>query len=144
MPDIVWDVARRALAGADLTVATGHGPLAWHVPDANQCKACHLGPDKTMVPIGPKLRNLNVGEQLAAAGVVVAAPAGLAASPDYRDAGLAVEVRARVCLDANCGHCHAPGHPEDTSGLCLNPAESAPLRMGIGKRPVAAVGAFAV
>jgi len=139
----VWDggAARLALAGADLTVETPGGAVAWHVPNVNQCKACHTGPDKAMHPIGPKLRNLNVGDQLAglvAAGVLAARPEGLAASVDYRDDALPVGVRARAYLDANCGHCHAPGHPADTSGLFLTLEEADPLRLGVMKRPVAA------
>lgn len=131
-----------ALAGADLSVEGPHGVVvAYHVPNTNQCKACHIGPDKAIFPIGPKLRNLNVGDQLAvlaAAGVIGAATADGPGTPDYRDATLDVAIRARAYLDANCGHCHAPGHPADTSGLYLNWEEVDPLRLGVGKRPVAA------
>ena len=139
----VWqgDTARLALAGADVVVDTPQGQVAWHVPNANQCKACHSGPDKALHPIGPKLRNLNVGDQLAglvAAGVLAGVPEGVAAGVDYRDASLPVEARARAYLDANCGHCHAPGHPADTSGLYLTLEETDPLRLGVMKRPVAA------
>ena len=133
--------ARLALAGADLQVETPHGMVAYHVPNANQCKECHTGPDKAITPIGPKLRNLNVGGQLAvlaAAGVIARAAADAPATPDYRDAALPVEARARAYLDGNCGHCHAPGHPADTSGLYLTLEETDPLRLGVNKRPVAA------
>lgn len=141
----VWNeagsAARLALAGADLTLESGRGTLVYHVPNANQCKACHSGPDKAMTPIGPKLRNLNMAGQLAAlaaAGVIGPTPPDAAATPDYRDEGLALVPRARAYLDANCGHCHAPGHPADTSGLFLNWEENDPLQLGVGKRPVAA------
>ena len=133
--------AKLALAGADLSLETEHGTIAYHVPNANQCKACHIGPDKAMVPIGPKLRNLNRAAQLAdlvAAGVIGALPQEVPLVPDYRDESLADERRARAYLDINCGHCHAPGLPADTSGLFLNWEEQNPLRLGVNKRPVAA------
>jgi uncharacterized repeat protein (TIGR03806 family) len=133
--------AALALAGADQSVVTDHGTVAYHIPNANQCKACHTGADNALTPIGPKLRNLQVGDQLAvlsAAGVVAPVPPGVAATPDYRDATVALDLRARAYLDGNCGHCHSPGHPADTSGLYLNWEESDPLRLGVNKRPVAA------
>lgn len=133
--------AELKLAGADLSLETEHGQIAYHVPNANQCKACHIGPDKAIKPIGPKVRNLNHGEQLAAlvaAGVMAAAPGDAPAMPDYRDAGLDLTTRARAYLDINCGHCHVPGGPADTSGLYLTWDEVDPARLGIWKRPVAA------
>lgn len=141
----VWNQAgsdaELRLAGADLSLETDHGTLAYHVPNVNQCKACHINADKAFVPIGPKVRNLNVGDQLAvlvAAGLLSEAPDDAPALPDYQDTTQDLTLRARAYLDINCAHCHAPGHPADTSGLFLNWEEDRPEHLGLLKRPVAA------
>ena len=141
----VWNAqgteAELKLAGADIAVQSPKGTVAYHVPNANQCKGCHVNTDKAFTPIGPKVRNLNTGGQLAtlvAAGVLREAPADAPAMPQAFDTAAPVEARARAYLDVNCGHCHAPGLPADTSGLYLHWAESVPAHLGIMKRPVAA------
>lgn len=122
--------------------------VAYHVPNVNQCKGCHVGPDGAFRPIGPKVRNLNLAEdsgnqldRLVAAGIISALPAdrgAMPATPAYSDETVALETRARAYLDANCGHCHAPGRPADTSGLYLNWEEDRDVHRGILKPPVAA------
>ncbi|MCA0871549.1 hypothetical protein LCL97_11985 [Seohaeicola saemankumensis] len=133
--------AELKIAGKTIPMDTPHGPVTYRVPNMNQCKACHVDAAKSFQPIGPKLRNLNLGDQLArlaAHGVIEPAPADTPAVPDYRDTGLPLEIRARAYLDANCAHCHAPGLPADTSGLYLNWEETRPVHLGINKKPVAA------
>ena len=46
--------------------------------------------------------------------------------------------RARAYLDINCGHCHSPTGPANTSGLWLDAAVSDRLKLGFCKQPVAA------
>lgn len=129
------------IAGADLNLETRHGAIAYHVPNFNQCKACHIDSAKSFQPIGPKIRNLNGGDQLARlvkAGVLAQTRSDAPVTPDFRDTNVELDTRARAYLDANCAHCHAPGLPADTSGLYLNWDEARPIHRGINKKPVAA------
>ncbi len=129
------------LAGADLAVDTPHGTISYHVPNVNQCKGCHVDNAGNFSPIGPKIRNLNVADQLqrfVTLGVLAEAPADAPAMPNYMDETVPLPERAAAYLDINCAHCHAPGHPADTSGLYLNWEEDRPVHRGIGKHPTAA------
>lgn len=122
-------------------------PTNYHVPNVNQCKGCHVNAEKEFLPIGPKIRNLNVAEatqnqlnRLADLGVINNLPphAEIPLTSDYTDNSLPIATRARAYLDANCAHCHAPGLPADTSGLYLNWSEDRDIHLGINKPPVAA------
>ena len=57
---------------------------------------------------------------------------------DYRDESQSIEDRTRSYLDINCGHCHNPTGPADTSGMFLTRTTKDPLRLGVCKAPVAA------
>lgn len=123
------------------------------VPNANQCAGCHATDNKIhqIEPIGPKARHLNRDHRyeagvenqlthLAAIGYLGGAPAAAGAprNADWRDVSQSVDRRARAYLDINCGHCHGPRGPANTSGLWLDAGTMESLRLGVCKPPVAA------
>ena len=125
----------------------------YEVPDQNQCGGCH-GNDmrsKALHPLGPKARHLNRDFAYAEgsenqllrwthAGYLAGAPSPASAprDADWRDPSQPLEARARAYLDINCGHCHSPKGPGNTSGLWLDAATTEPLRLGRCKLPIAA------
>lgn len=124
------------------TISPSGDPLTikYSVPNQNQCKTCHQA-GSALSPIGPKARNLNHGGQLedwAARGVLSGLPAGLPGAPAMYDVSLPVEARARAWLDINCAHCHKPDGSASNSGLWLSATETDPVKLGLGKHPVAA------
>ncbi len=147
--------ARRLVAGKKIAVGTiGHdgAPLSfiYTVPNKNQCKGCHEL-NGAITPIGLKARNLNgdliyatgTANQLetwVAGGMLEGAPASgeWPAVPNWLDADVPVETRSRAWLDVNCAHCHRAGGPASNTGLYLTWSEHDPIKLGIGKRPVAA------
>lgn len=159
----VWNEAQTDAAleiagdSAALTLVSADGatePLEYPVPDVNQCAGCHVR-DHTggaLGPLGPTARSLNRWletakgprnqlEEWAAAGFLRGLPSRdvpKAAAAARTDAGESLEARARAYLDVNCGHCHNPRGPADTSGLFLDHATSDPRRLGVCKPPVAA------
>ena len=146
-------VLKRAGARLDVSFIDAAGrtrQVDYAVPNQNQCKECHQL-DKTLVPIGPKARNLNgdfaysrgTENQLAhwsRAGLLAGAPKPAAAPRTARwdDPAQPLAARARAYLDANCAHCHQPRAIAGNSGLYLNLEETRGPAQGIGKRPVAA------
>ena len=121
------------------------------VPNKNQCKGCHYNKGK-LEPIGPKVRNLNkdfvykdgASNQLAkwaSLGYLTGYNAH-AASPklaDYRtETSGTLHERAMAYLDINCGHCHNPNGPANTTGLNLVATADLNMALGLWKAPVAA------
>ncbi|WP_444895201.1 SO2930 family diheme c-type cytochrome [Microbulbifer sp. SSSA005] len=127
--------------------------LSYVVPDANQCAGCHAEKftEKAISPLGPKARHLNkdypygsgVENQLLfwkKAGYLRGLPdlKSLPRNANIYDATVSLEDRARAYLDINCGHCHNPTGPADTSGLMLHHGETDWRKLGLCKPPIAA------
>ena len=141
----VWDAdqqeARPTLGGKRIALTGADGqPLSYAVPNKNQCKECH-GVAGVVTPIGPKTYNLSP-EWLAAfqqAGKLDRVPVVAQRIPlwEGRDQAPAADA-ARGYLDVNCAHCHNPQGAASNSGLYLGWLERDPIKLGLGKRPVAA------
>lgn len=127
--------------------------VEYAIPNKNQCKSCH-NQNKVLLPIGPKVRNLNRTytyadgtsdnqiERWQATGKLAAGgwAAQFAPLADWADpASGTVAERALAYLEVNCGHCHHPEGPAHTTGLYLGTDFlSRPAQLGICKSPVAA------
>ena len=145
--------ADRLIAGTFLPVefraADGSiGSTLYQVPNKNQCKSCHAT-GNTLVPIGPKVANLNreypfaegTANQLDywyAKGILEQPSAQLPQWPDWTDELLSLNDRARAYLDVNCAHCHNGMGSANNSGLDLSYANRDSLSLGFYKAPVAA------
>jgi uncharacterized repeat protein (TIGR03806 family) len=128
-------------------------PFTYVTPNENQCAGCHVVDlkAKQIAPIGPKARHLNrdfayadgIENQIShwsRLGLLTGAP-GAASSPrnaDWRDPGQPLAARARAYLDVNCGHCHNPTGPANTTSLFLEASVPADRNLGMCKPPVAA------
>ena len=122
------------------------------IPNKNQCKGCHWDNEQGLVPIGPRVRNLNrdfgyaEGKQnqlayWAKAGVLTNLPAveTIPRLADWKDSvHYSLDQRSRAYLDVNCAHCHNPSGPAYTSGLHLNLDNQNMESYGYCKSPVAA------
>jgi uncharacterized repeat protein (TIGR03806 family) len=120
------------------------------IPNKNQCKGCHIRGDK-MQPIGPTATQLNrdytytTGKQNQLSywqqhGLLNGLPAlqTIDKFPSMDSPSQSLDARARAYLDVNCGTCHHPQGPANTSGLFLHYDQDASIELGIMKSPVAA------
>lgn len=133
--------ARLALAGGrvDLTTPAGEA-ISYRIPNKNQCKECH-GLNDTVVPIGPKARNLSDAwlSSMVAKGRLDALPEKHGKLPLWEEREEAEpSAAARAYLDVNCAHCHRPAATASNSGLDLRWEQKDGGAIGIMKRPVAA------
>ncbi len=114
--------------------------ISYAVPNKNQCKECHaLSRDVT--PIGPKLRNIDRASlgRLYSAKLLDVKVRSKNPLPIWKKrAQMPLESTARGYLDVNCAHCHNPLGSASNSGLFVTYEETDPIKLGIGKRPVAA------
>ncbi|MBP6732457.1 MAG: hypothetical protein KA149_10385 [Chitinophagales bacterium] len=121
------------------------------IPNKNQCKGCHWNNGTNIVPIGPKVRNLNRDFEYADGkenqlahwaklGILTGLPASdVPALADWADSvHYNTDARARAYLEMNCAHCHNPKGPAYTSGLYLNVDNNNAESVGYCKTPVAA------
>jgi len=138
----------------ELVAADGsHEDFTYVVPNENQCAGCHVVDLRTraIAPIGPKARHLNRDyaypdgthnelSYLAKVGYLEGLPplADVPRNANWRDPGASLEARARAYLDVNCGHCHSPTGPADTTALTFDVDTPLDRHLGLCKPPVAA------
>ncbi|WP_421949700.1 SO2930 family diheme c-type cytochrome [Phaeodactylibacter xiamenensis] len=150
---------------AELNLVGDFKPVSWAdeqglartveyaVPNKNQCKSCH-NQNKKLLPIGPKVRNLNAAltypdgttanqlERWQSAGKLTAGDWAAQFTPlaDWDDPKTGnIADRALAYLEVNCGHCHHPEGPAHTTGLYLGTDfQGYAAQLGICKSPVAA------
>ncbi|WP_205512018.1 hypothetical protein [Longitalea arenae] len=92
--------------------------IAYHIPAARDCASCHNS-GNSLMPVGPKIRNLNRNvvrnnktmnqlQYLQEAGVLHAVnPDRFSKLPDWKNAASSLPERVRAYLDVNCAHCHS-------------------------------------
>ena len=140
-----------ALVRAKLENAGDSEAFAYVVPNTNQCAGCHTldQSHKAMLPIGPHPKHLVRGQpesdQLASwvslgqlSQIDYAAASQLDVHQNWQNPSVSQSERVLAYLDINCGHCHSPTGPADTSGLFLNFGTVDPIRWGVCKAPIAA------
>lgn len=118
------------------------------IPNQAQCKGCHSQGNR-LIPIGLAARHL-MGEydyptgkqnQLAywsSHNMIDWPQTKVTANANWLDKSASLNDRARAYLDINCGFCHNPKGPANTSGLFLDIHNANPTALGINKPPVAA------
>ncbi len=119
------------------------------IPNKNECKGCH-NVDNVMLPIGPKVRNINKTYPYADGtmnqlqkwkdmGYLSDFPGSAPSVAVWNDASTGtLEERVRAYMDINCGHCHNARGPANSTGMYLDYYETDETRLGICKPPIAA------
>ena len=131
--------------------------LNYIVPSRNECARCHATGQAgaAILPIGITTRQLNRGygegpgnqiEAWRGRGWLADAPppTDRAQNANWTDREALsaqpaqLQRLARSYLDVNCGHCHNPLGPADTTGLWLHHKAPSLRRLGLCKPPIAA------
>lgn len=91
--------------------------VSYQIPKNRDCLTCHNS-GGTLIPIGPKIRNLNFDVERGHTtknqlmhfkdlGILDSVnPSSFTALPKMQNLSVSVEDRARAYLDMNCAHCH--------------------------------------
>jgi len=87
--------------------------LNYEIPSAADCVTCHNNNDR-ITPIGPKLRSMNMNNQLQelidqSLLSNLTDVSSVTVLPNWEDDRYTLEERARAYFDMNCAHCHSPG-----------------------------------
>ena len=148
--DAVYDVAGEIKDVSYINEKGKRINIHYIIPNKNQCKGCHYRNDK-MILLGPTAAQLNgdynyvSGKQnqlqyLQQHNLISGLPSidKINKLPGWNDLAQTTENRARAYLDVNCGSCHHPQGPANTSGLFLSFNQANSIELGIMKSPVAA------
>jgi uncharacterized repeat protein (TIGR03806 family) len=142
------------VAGTSLPLTLHDGSpqdFTYFIPNENQCSGCHtrVHPDGGLEPLGAVVHQLGQKSPVSGGRTVLSdmlerqwlteLPA-VDGIPSWQDESLPLSERANAYLDMNCGHCHNPDGPADTSALLLDGFSRSPREMGSCKPPVAAGG----
>jgi len=124
--------------------------VLYSIPNIIQCKSCH-DYNGRMALIGPAARHVNKEYSFLKSGInqieyftSIGKLKGISnlsdcpKLPDYNNADLPMDQRARAYLDINCAHCHRPEGPAKNSALNLLYSENNPAAYGVLKTPIAA------
>lgn len=149
------DEAYLAITGAivplSLQDAGTNTKFSYLIPSRNQCAGCHATNHTTgkLLPIGlhqaqlqrsapedSQLAQLQAWQQR---GWLSQGPnLSNIAMPSWEQSDANSNEQARAYLDSNCGHCHNPNGPADTSALDLSHANQNRESLGVCKPPIAA------
>lgn len=145
------DEAYLAITGAIVPLSLQDRAFSYLIPSRNQCAGCHATNHTTgkLLPIGlhqsqlqrmspenADLAQLQAWQQRG--WLTTAANTNQQVMPSWEQSDANIQDLARAYLDSNCGHCHNPNGPADTSALDLSHANKNQESLGVCKPPIAA------